>query len=204
MSWVQALEVGLALGAGLGLGLLLARRGLIKPAPERAAPPRAPLQPPDSLEKAKQEARLLSLEKENLASIIAGFYEAEARGEITPEERRALVAKYEKQFQAVNSRLGELSLYIEVGELERLREELLGLLKSKLEQIEERLKELRRRMPPAKPAAEAPAPEERAAPKAVAPQQRGAEEPSVEGRVRKIREEVLKALEKLEQVEQAG
>jgi hypothetical protein len=201
MSWVQALEVGAGLGVGLGLGLLLARRlwagRAAKEAPARAAGPA-----PASLERAKQEAKLLSLEKENLAAIITGFYEAEARGEITPEERKLLVAKYEAQFQSVSNRLAELGLYIEVGELEKLREEIVALLKGRLEQIEARLRELRSRLPSPAPAAEPKPPpiEEKPKPARERPQ----EELSVEGRVRKIREEVLKALERLEQVEEAG
>jgi hypothetical protein len=98
------------------------------------------------LERIKRELRTLSIEKEALASALTRLYEAEAEGKITKDERERLASKYREQLRMVESKLSDIEVVIEVGELERLREDLVSLFEDKITKIERRLEEARARL----------------------------------------------------------
>ncbi|MBI4258698.1 MAG: hypothetical protein HY619_07065 [Thaumarchaeota archaeon] len=155
------------------------------------------------LEKRKREMKALSVEKEMLTGAIGRVFEAEAEGRLTREEREQLVGKYRGQLRIVEEKIENTDVFIEVGDLEQLREELVGLFDRKMGQIESRLTDAKSRLK----AVKGPAPVEHMAPKPQEekPLEKKTEEkkvkPEVDERVKAVRDEVLEALARLEQMD---
>lgn len=93
------------------------------------------------IEKARRELNAILLEKDLISSALTRVYEAEVEKRITKSEREELAARYKKRLKEVDDKFGNAEVTIEVGELERLREELMGLFDGKMRQIEDRLRE---------------------------------------------------------------
>jgi hypothetical protein len=159
------------------------------------------------LERAKRELKTLLLEKELVAGAITRLYEAEAAGRIGREDRERLSAKYKEQLREIEAKLSDLNLIIEVGELENLRQELLNLFEKKIAQIEDRLKEARAQLEALRglrqPAAEEAKPKEVVEEKKVERRKKPPES-EAESKIKEIREEVLDALARLEQIDLEG
>lgn len=160
------------------------------------------------LERAKREIKTILLEKELVTGAITRLYEAEASGKIGREDRERLTAKYREQLREIEAKLSDLNLIIEVGELENLRRELLTLFERKIAQIEDRLKEARAQLEALRglqpqPVAEEPKPKATAEEKKVERRKKSPES-EAESKIKEIREEVLDALARLEQIDLEG
>jgi hypothetical protein len=176
----------------------------------------------DELDKSRREMRTLLLERDLLSAALTKIYEAENEGKITREEREMIAKRYSSQIRDMESKLRDKELLVEVGELEGLRDELLTLFREKIQNIESRLDQAKDRLPSlsqqegrgvepsvaggarARPAASVVATQsgqsedldravERKAPKR--------DDTEGERRVRAIRDEVMEALERLEQID---
>ncbi|MGQ9468837.1 MAG: hypothetical protein ACUVTD_03300 [Nitrososphaerales archaeon] len=154
------------------------------------------------LEKARKELNALLLEKELLSSALTRVYEAEVQNKITKEEMEQLSNKYREQLKAVEEKLSNAELLIEVGELESLRNELIGLFERKIGQIESRLNRAKAKLKEIKGIPKPPTPA-KLEPKEEKPRIK-AEEAKVEDRVKALREEVLQALDRLEEIDIEG
>jgi len=159
------------------------------------------------LERAKRELKTLLLEKELVTGAITRLYEAEAAGKIGREDRERLSAKYREQLREIEAKLNDLNLIIEVGELENLRQELLNLFERKIAQIEDRLKEARTQLEALRGLQQTL--KEEAKPKVVVEEKKVERkkkppESEAESRIKEIREEVLDALARLEQIDLEG
>jgi len=212
---MELFDVAIGLGIGLIIGLFIfyiSSKSFKKQPEEKAEMPitKPPtpttqeklIQMPE-LEKARKELNALLLEKELLSSALTRVYEAEVQNKITKEEREQLSNKYREQLKAVEEKLSNAELLIEVGELENLRDELMGLFERKIGQIESRLDKARAkleeiRVPISKPPMTAKI--ERKEEKS----KMRAEEARVEDKVKALREEVLQALDRLEQIDIEG
>ncbi|MEM3382770.1 MAG: hypothetical protein QXL52_02950 [Nitrososphaerales archaeon] len=160
------------------------------------------IQMPD-LEKARKELNTLLLEKELLSSALTRVYEAEVQNKITKEEREQLSNKYREQLKVVEEKLSNAELLIEVGELENLKTELIGLFERKMTQIENRLNKAKARLEEIKaPIQKIPA-QAKIEQKEEKPRIK-TEEAKVEDKVKALREEVLQALDRLEQIDIEG
>jgi hypothetical protein len=95
--------------------------------------------PKDQLEKSKREMRTLLLEKELVSGALTRLYEAEASGEISKEEREIIGAKYRQELKQLDSKIVGIDAFIEVGDLETLRDQLLLLVSEKIDAIERRI-----------------------------------------------------------------
>lgn len=160
------------------------------------------------LEKAKREVKTLLLEKELVTGAITRLYEAEASGKISREEREKLSGKYREQLREIETKLSDLSLIIEVGELENLRQELVDLFERKIAQIETRLKEARAQLEAIK-GLQPTHVEEELKPKAIVEEKKverrkKASESEADSKIKEIRDEVLDALARLEQIDLEG
>jgi len=173
----------------------------------------------DELDASKREMRTLILERDLLSATLTKVYEAETEGRITRDERESIARRYSSQIRDLESKLRDRELVVEVGELEGLRDELVTLFREKIQNIESRLDSTRDRLPVARE--EAPRPElqrvVRAAPTSApqvvmaqtddlervverkTPSRR--EESEGEKRVKALRDEVMDALAKLEQID---
>ncbi|MGI0091642.1 MAG: hypothetical protein ACREBS_08035 [Nitrososphaerales archaeon] len=95
--------------------------------------------PKNELEKRKRELRTLLLEKELVSAALTRLYEAEAAGEITKEEREILGVKYKAELKSLEDKISKIDAFIQIGDLETLRNQLLQLVNQKMEAIEKRI-----------------------------------------------------------------
>ncbi|MDG6899674.1 MAG: hypothetical protein JRN44_02205 [Nitrososphaerota archaeon] len=157
------------------------------------------------LERSRREMRTIMVERDLLSSAMMKLYEAESEGRITREEREMISKRYSDQIKDLQAKLKDVELVVEVGELEGLRNELVTLFESKIRNIESRLDVAKQRLGPA-----APQPvKKEAAPKVekatdlerVVERRAKPEMSESEKRVKVIRDEVMDALTKLEQID---
>jgi capsule polysaccharide export protein KpsE/RkpR len=158
------------------------------------------------LERSRREMRTTMVERDLLSSALMKLYEAESEGRITKEEREAIARRYSDQIKDLQSKLKDVELVVEVGELEKLREELVGMLQEKIRNIEARLDQAKERLTVATPQTvkkEAPVIRvekgdelERVVEKRSKPEMSEGDR-----RVKEIRDEVMEALTRLEQID---
>ena len=91
------------------------------------------------LERSRREMRTIMVERDLLSSAMMKLYEAESEGRITREERETISKRYSDQIKDLQSKLKDVELVVEVGELEGLRGELMTLFQGKIQNIESRL-----------------------------------------------------------------
>jgi len=161
---------------------------------------------PSELEKSRREMRTMMVERDLLSSALMKLYEAESEGRITREEREMVTKRYSEQIKSIQSKLKDVELVVEVGELEKLREELVSLFKEKIQNIEARLDQAKERLTPVAPEVVAKqagrrAEREEELEKVVERKVGRPEMSEAERRVRQIRDEVMDALTKLEQID---
>ncbi len=208
------LVTGLVAGA-VGAGLGGAAVYFVFYSRPKAAPAAQPVEPKmgrqaktmsaTDLDRSRREMRTIMVERDLLSSALMKLYEAESEGSITKDERETISKRYSDQIKELQSKLKDVELVVEVGELESLRNELVGLFESKIQNIETRLESARQRLGVVAPAAikkEAAPRQERATELERAVEKRAKPEMSeAEKRVKEIRDEVMDALTKLEQID---
>ena len=160
------------------------------------------------LERSRREMRTIVLERDLLSSALMKLYEAETEGRITKEEREMITKRYTGQIKSFESKLKDVELVVEVGELERLRDDLMSLFREKVQNIEARLEQAKERLAP--PAAELERTREAQVrrveraddlEKVIERKTARPEVSEAERRVKAIRDEVMEALTKLEQID---
>lgn len=167
-----------------------------------------PTIPEEEVKSAKQEVKTLLLEKDLLSSAITRVFELEAQGQISKDERDLLVKKYKEQLEEVDKKLENLELIIEVSELENLRNELVNLLSKKIDEVDKKLEKAISRLDiqKLKPLQQLSTSEKVPSSNVTQPtkvEKRSSRplESSIERELKRYREEILKALEKLEQID---
>jgi hypothetical protein len=100
--------------------------------------------PKSELEKSKRELRTLLLEKELVSAALTRLYEAEAAKEITKPEREILGAKYVSELKALDEKITKMDAFIQIGDLETLRNQLLQLVQQKIDSIDRRIDSTRK------------------------------------------------------------
>jgi MFS superfamily sulfate permease-like transporter len=165
---------------------------------------------------AKEELRILDLEREILSDAIRRLYEAHAEGKITEEERETLAQTYKARMMAVKEAISKDESIVALHELEAMQEDLIKLFSERFDEISAKVEELRSKVeakpikeiavPAAKPTAvkveeEKEAAEEKAAKKKRKPPAKPTPITEAEKRIEEIRAEVEKVLERLGQME---
>lgn len=206
----------------LTLILLFGRK---KPEQENANTPepikQEPFPIPDILKKtitstdvsrSRDRLRLASLERDIIGDALTKIYEAETRGQINDSEKNQLLQRYKTDLKRVDSEIDTHKKTVDLYELESAKEDLLKSFQEKMLEIDLRISQIRPTVtttlqtvpklldtpkmetspnpPPPSPPKERP-PKEKPKNKA-------------EERLETIREEVLKAMERLEQIETEG
>lgn len=95
--------------------------------------------PKERLEKSKRELRTLVLEKELVSAALTRLYEAEVAREITRDEREVLGSKYKGELKTLDEKISKIDAFIQIGDLETLRSQLLQLVDQKMGAIEKRI-----------------------------------------------------------------
>jgi hypothetical protein len=174
---------------------------------------------------AKDELRILDLEREILSDALRRLYEANAEGKISEQERERLAGSYKSRMNAVKESMAKDETIVALHELEGMQEDLMKLfserfgdLSTKVEELRSKIdvqpvKEIRVKMPKTPMLEEAETDEEedeedeeeegekkkprrkRSAPAKPSPKS------EAEKRIEEIRSEVEKVLDKLGQME---
>jgi hypothetical protein len=211
---VDVLTAVVAGAAGLGLGGLVVYYVFYSRAkPEKVIVPRTEPggRPVEStvtsadLERSRREMRTIMVERDLLSAAMMKLYEAETEGRITREEREMISKRYSDQIRDLQSKLKDVELVVEVGELEGLRNDLISLFEGKIQNIEARLEVARQRLGP-----EAPPPvKKEAAPRVergtelekVVEKRAKSEMTEAERRRKEIMDDVMSELARLEQID---
>ncbi|MCJ7425035.1 hypothetical protein MUP01_12330 [Candidatus Bathyarchaeota archaeon] len=158
---------------------------------------------------AKEELRILDLEREILGDAIRRLYEAHAEGKITEEERERLAQTYKSRMMTVKNAITKDESVVALHELEAMQEDLMKLFSEKFDELSKKTEELRQKTE-IKPIKEIEIPaedteektgEEKAKRKRKAPTAKPSPRTEAEKRVEEIRNEVEKVLDRLGQME---
>jgi hypothetical protein len=172
---------------------------------------------------AKDELRILDLEREILSDSIRRLYEAQAEGKISEQERERLAASYKSRMNAVKESMAKDETIVALHELEGMQEDLMKLfserfgdLSTKVEELRSKIdvqpvKEIRVKMPKTSMLEEAESEEEEDEEEETGEKKRSRKKRSApakpspkseaEKRIEEIRSEVEKVLDKLGQME---
>jgi hypothetical protein len=170
------------------------------------------------VEKTMEELRLYSFEKEVLSSALTTIYEAEVKGILKVSERDRISERYKKELQILEREIEERRKVAELVDLEKEKTELKTHFSQKMQEIEQKIEQLKSligSLPPVdlnKVDREKPLPENlvHMDKELNATRNMTAEEPTEkatkmkpkgEEKMEALREEVLKAIERLEQIE---
>lgn len=163
---------------------------------------------------------MLKLERQILGSAVSTIYESQTKGMITEAERDRLLEKYKVDLKRLEKAIDENEQVVDLYDLEVEREEVTKNYKAKLAEIDARLKDLRsgtslRAQNPIEQARQqvqsaegrATEGEDRKVRSDQGQESRQKEEQQIsdaEKRIEKIREEILQAMDRLEQIEAEG
>ncbi len=156
-----AVIASIAIAACVGLVLLMRRRTQ-KPAPK---PPIDPEMDPfratssgsstfriaksvqsTDANRAKDELRILDLEREIVADAIRHLYEAQAEGKISEVERERLASSYKSRMMSIKDSMAKDESIVALHELEGMQEDLMKLFSERFGELTSKVEELRTRI----------------------------------------------------------
>jgi hypothetical protein len=168
---------------------------------------------------AKDELRILDLEREILSDAIRRLYEAHAEGKISEQERERLAGSYKSRMMAVKESMAKDETIVALHELEDMQEDLMKLFSERFGDLSSKVEELRSKIdvkamkeipvqmpkPPTPEELEEAGEEEEEEAEKKKKRRKPSEKPSpkteAEKRIEEIRSEVEKVLDKLGQME---
>ena len=165
--------------------------------------------------RAREELKILDLEREILSHAIRRLYEAHAEGKITEEERERLAQTYKERMRKVKEAIAKNESIVVLHELETMQEDLIKLFNERFDELSKKIEELRAKaqieepieeitpIPIAKPVKPLKQPKEkgRKVKKREPRPKRPLPKTEAEKRIEEIRAEVEKVLERLGQME---
>jgi len=162
--------------------------------------------------RSRDRLRLASLERDIIGDALTKIYEAETRGQINDSEKNQLLQRYKTDLKRVDSEIDTHKKTVDLYELESAKEDLLKSFQEKMLEIDLKISQIRPTVtttlettpkPPETPKTETgPIPPPANPPKERPPKEKPKNK--AEERLETIREEVLKAMERLEQIETEG
>jgi len=171
----------------------------------------------EQVDQARETLKVLKLEKLIIGSALNTIYEAHAKGSINTIERDRLLQKYKLDLSGLEKTIDENQRVVDLYDLEVTRDELVKNFKAKLAEIEAQVKNLRSGGPPLRSNPEQRKPEstdrsdtvaqDKSEHQAEDEKSRNEQDQQItdaEKRIDQIREEVLKAMDRLEQIEAEG
>jgi hypothetical protein len=171
---------------------------------------------PEDAARAREQLRILDLEREILSDAIRRLYEAHAEGKITEEERERLAQTYKSRMMTVKEAISKDESLVALHELEAMQEDLIKLFSERFDELSTKTEELRSKveaktikeitipMAKAQPTPrleEKPEGEGKAKRKRKPPPAKPSLRTEAEKRIEEIRAEVEKVLERLGQME---
>lgn len=95
---------------------------------------------------AKDELRILELEREILSDAIRHLYEAHAEGKISEQERERLAGTYKARMSTVKNSIEKDETIVALHELEGMQEDLMKLFSERFGELSTKVEELRSRI----------------------------------------------------------
>jgi hypothetical protein len=92
---------------------------------------------------AKDELRILDLEREILSDAIRKLYEAHAEGKITEQERERLAQTYKTRMMTIKEAISKDESLVALHELETMQEDLMKLFSERFDELNAKIGELR-------------------------------------------------------------
>jgi len=92
---------------------------------------------------AKDELRILDLEREILSDAIRRLYEAHAEGKITEQERERLAGSYKSRMLSIKNSIAKDETIVALHELEGMQEDLMKLFSERFGELTSKVEELR-------------------------------------------------------------
>src|SRR5438309_2301416 len=162
--------------------------------------------------RSRDRLRLASLERDIIGDALTKIYEAETRGQINDNEKNQLLQRYKTDLKRVDGEIDTHKRTVDLYELESAKEDLLKSFQEKMLEIDLKISQIRPTVTtPIETASKPPDSSKTDAPPTQPPPNPPKERPpkekpknKAEERLETIREEVLKAMERLEQIETEG
>lgn len=162
--------------------------------------------------RSRDRLRLASLERDIIGDALTKIYEAETRGQISDNEKNQLLQRYKTDLKRVDGEIDTHKRTVDLYELESAKEDLLKSFQEKMLEIDLKISQIRPTIittneTPPRPSEPLRTEASPTPPTANPPKERPAKEKprnKAEERLETIREEVLKAMERLEQIETEG
>jgi hypothetical protein len=168
------------------------------------------------IQKARNKLRVANLERDIIGDALTKIYEAEAKGTIDEPEKNQMIQPYKNDLKRVDAEIDTYKKTVDLYELETAKEDLFKRFQETFLDIQARIEKIRPSLNLPTPSETSPA-EQKQAPTKAEPTDPTTEEPSppkerprekarnkAEEKIETIREEVLKAMERLEQIETEG
>jgi len=95
------------------------------------------------LERARTELRTLLIERDIVSYALTRLFEAEAQGSITEEERERLLSKYREDMRRLEREVEEREMIVNLHELESMQSNLLEMFQRRFDDISSRIEEIR-------------------------------------------------------------
>jgi len=169
--------------------------------------------------RAREALKVLRLERQILGSALTTIYESHGKGVISQPERDRLIEKYRVDVDRLEKAIEENQRIVDLFDLESAREQLTNDFRARLAEIDEKIKTLKsggalahstssRKSDSSTSGQEVGMSEKRTEP-SLLPKEKTAKEDDAqineaEQRIKQIREEILKAMDRLEQIEAEG
>jgi hypothetical protein len=166
----------------------------------------------NDVSRSRDRLRLASLERDIIGDALTKIYEAETKGQINDSEKNQLLQRYKTDLKRVDGEIDTHKRTVDLYELESAKDDLLKSFHEKMLEIDLKINQIRPPVtttseittkPPDPPKTETdPAQPPTSPPKERSPKEKPKNK--AEERLETIREEVLKAMERLEQIETEG
>jgi len=212
--WPHLIISVAAVLTSLFLFLAMRARGKKEPPPVVKVEEKWPLKieravAPEEAKRAQEHLRTLDIEREALSDAIRRFYEAQAEGKITEEERESLTHRYKERMMKIRDTISRSESVVSLHELETMQEDLVKMFSERFDEVNQKIGELRTHLK-VEPIVEAPVPS-KTTPETESPKERKRvrkrptpKKTEAEKRIEEIRAEVEKVLERLGQIEVEG
>ncbi|MFH0896636.1 MAG: hypothetical protein V1850_01115 [Candidatus Bathyarchaeota archaeon] len=162
------------------------------------------------VETIKNELRAMDVEKEIVGYALTRLYEAESEGNLAEKDRTQLFEKYKDEMQHLEKEIEKKQMIVKLHDLEETKASLVEMLNNKLDEITKSIEGIKvglgipsveSSQPKAKPPQQAEAPPVKAKKEDEKPAPKVRSKSKAEERIEAIQDEVLKVLERLEQIE---
>ena len=168
------------------------------------------------ISKARNKLRIANLERDIIGDALTKIYEAEAKGTINEPEKNQMIQPYKNDLKRVDAEIDTYKKTVDLYELESAKEDLFKRFQETFLDIQSRIEKIRPALnlsgsSETKQAEPAPIPAKTETTEPIEQSPPAKEKPprekarnKAEEKIETIREEVLKAMERLEQIETEG